>query len=114
MRLGLTRVNGEVVRAPFRITVATSDKALRLAVLVVERDLEPNRLAVRGGPRAPAGGQLLDQVEAAAPLVGGSGRAQPGEPEVRVEDLHPDRLRAAPQPHGELAGPVHRGVVRAE
>src|SRR5579863_1270156 len=79
-----------------------------LAVLGVERQLEPDRLAFRGRARAPAGGQLLDQIQAPAALVGRAGGAQPGQPQVGVEGLDPDRLGAASQPEGELAGPVAR------
>jgi uncharacterized membrane protein YbhN (UPF0104 family) len=82
--------------------------------LVVEGDLEPDGLALGGGAGAPPGGELLDEVEAAAALVGGAGGAQPGEAEVRVEDLDPDRLGATAQPQGELARAVDRAVVGAE
>src|SRR6202042_984514 len=63
-----------------------------LAVLGVERQLEPDGLALRGRARAPPGGELLDQVQAPAALVGRAGGAQPRQPEVGVERLHPDRL----------------------
>src|ERR1700745_3072864 len=79
-----------------------------LAVLAVQGDLEPDRLAVLGWAGAPAGGQLLHQVEPAAALVGRPCRAQSGQPKVRVEYLHPHRLRPPPQAQGELAWPVHR------
>src|ERR1700678_1402410 len=83
----------------------TASRPLRLAVLGVERELEPDGLALRGRARAPAGGELLDQVQAPAALVGRTGGAQPRQPQIGVECLHPDRLRAAPEAERELAGP---------
>src|SRR5206468_6251510 len=77
---------------------------------VAQRDLEPDGLAVGRRPRPPPAGQLVHQVQAAATLVVLAGRAQPGQPQVRVEHLDPDCALTSPQPQGELLATA-RAVV---
>ena len=76
-----------------------------------DRHLEPDRLAVRGGPGTPPGGELVNQVQPAAALVGLRRAADPGQPHVVVEDLHPHRVAAAAQPQAERLGGRTRSVL---
>src|SRR5690606_40081468 len=71
-------------------------------VTAPRRDLEPDGLALVGGPGTPPAGELVDEVEPTAPLVVLARAADAGQPEILVEHLDPDGLAAAPQAQREL------------
>src|SRR5437868_14759542 len=65
-------------------------------------NLNPDRFPFPGRSRSPAFGELVHQVESPAALVVLPGAPYPGQPEILVEDLDPDRLLAPAQPEDEL------------